>query len=120
LGNEAGSVPRYFSAEEIEGLSLQLVDMLDHARGLAKVPFRITSGFRTPEQNRAADGVWDSAHTRGLAVDLACFDSRARLRMISGLIMAGFIRIGVYSRHLHIDIDPTLPQDVLWFGGESH
>lgn len=94
--------------------------MLDRARGLAKVPFSITSGYRSPEQNREAGGVWDSAHTHGLAVDLGCFDSRARLRMVSGLVMAGFVRIGLYTRHLHCDIDDTLPQDVLWLGGDSH
>ena len=113
------AVSRYFTEDEVRGLSPRLIDMLDRARGLAKVPFSITSGYRTPEQNRDVGGVCDSAHTKGLAVDLGCFDSRARLRMVSGLIMAGFVRIGVYSRHLHCDIDDTLPQAVLWFGGES-
>jgi zinc D-Ala-D-Ala carboxypeptidase len=110
---------RWFSEAEIEGLDPRLVEMLDRARGLAKTPFRITSGRRSADQNQQAGGVMDSAHTRGLAVDLGCFDSRARMRMLSGLIVAGFRRIGCYDRHLHADIDETLPQDVLWVG-QSH
>ena len=108
--------PRYFSPDEVIGLHPHLVDMLDRARGLAKVPFRITSGLRTVEQNQQDGGVSDSSHLRGLAVDLACFDSGSRLRMVSALIMAGFKRIGVYTAHLHCDVDETLPQEVLWVG----
>lgn len=115
-----GERPRYFNPTEVYGLSPGLVRMLDRARGLAKVPFRITSGYRPASTNDAAGGVKDSAHLRGLAVDLACFDSRARMRMVSALIVAGFRRIGIYSAHLHADCDPDLPQDVMWFGGESH
>lgn len=111
---------RYFDEAEIAGLDARLVEMLDRARGLAHTPFRITSGARSSDQNAQVGGVMDSAHTRGLAVDLACFDSRARMRMLSALIVVGFRRIGLYSRHVHADIDDSLPADVLWWGGESH
>lgn len=112
--------PRWFTAEEVQGLDPRLVEMLDKARGFAKVPFRITSGYRTAAENKAAGGVFDSAHTRGLAVDLACYDSRTRMKMIAALIMAGFTRIGAYTSHLHADTDESLPQEVLWLGGASH
>ncbi len=112
----SGSEARYFSEDEVRGLDPRLIALLDHARGLAKVPFRITSGFRTALENQEAGGVMDSSHTRGLAVDLACFDSRTRMRMVSALIVAGFNRIGVYDHHLHADIDESMPQDVLWMG----
>lgn len=120
MGGSAGATPHYFSEEEVAGLSPHLVEMLDHARGFAKIPFRITSGLRTADENRDAGGVWDSAHTRGLAVDLACYDSRARMRMVAGLIVAGFSRIGLYTHHIHADVDDSLPGDVLWLGGASH
>lgn len=111
---------RYFHEAEVAGLAPQLVEMLERARGLAHTPFRITSGLRSADVNQQAGGVMDSAHTRGLAVDLACFDSRARMRMLSALIVVGFRRVGLYSRHVHADIDESLPTDVLWWGGESH
>lgn len=107
---------RYFSPEEIAGLDEALVEKLDHARGFAHVPFRITSGFRTPEENRAAGGVPHSAHTRGLAIDLSCSDDHMRMRIATALIIAGFNRIGLYNLHIHADLDETLPQNVLWLG----
>lgn len=118
-GAAGATGPKHFDESELRGLDPRLVEMLARARGLAKVPFRITSGFRTSAENQAAGGVMDSAHTRGLAVDLACFDSRARMRMMSALLVAGFRRIGCYNRHIHVDIDEMMPQDVLWVG-ESH
>jgi hypothetical protein len=118
-GGAGATGPRHFDESEVVGLDPKLVEMLDAARGFAKVPFRITSGRRSATENAAAGGVMDSAHTRGLAVDLACFDSRARMRMLSGLILAGFRRIGCYDRHLHADVDESMPQDVLWVG-QSH
>lgn len=89
--------------------------MLDRARGLAKVPFLITSGFRTPEQNIAAGGAPNSAHLRGLAVDLRCHSPWSRYRMVSGAYLAGFRRMVLYASdgHLHLDADPSLEQDVL-------
>lgn len=107
---------RYFTPEEVAGLDPRLIDMLDRARGIAKVPFIITSGLRSVEENAGAGGVSDSSHLRGLAVDLRCQESRARYFMISALLAAGFTRIGLYSAHLHVDIDSTLPPMVAWVG----
>lgn len=106
----------YFKDTELVGLDLELCAMLDRARGLAGVPFQITCGLRTPDQNSAlAESVKDSAHLTGNAVDLACADSTTRYAMIRGLILAGFNRIGIYSAHLHADNAPTLPPNVCWY-----
>lgn len=119
MDGAAGAGPRWFDPDEVRGLDPKLVEMLDRARGLSHVPFRITSGLRSSDQNWQAGGVMDSSHTRGLAVDIACFESRSRMRIVAALIVAGFRRIGFYSAHLHADIDDSLPQDVMWFGGDS-
>lgn len=110
---------RWFSEQEVVGLDPRLVDMLDSARGFAKVPFIVTSGRRSEAENDASGGVGSSSHLRGLAVDLACTGSRTRYRMISGLLLAGFNRIGVYTEHIHADVDESLPPDVMWTG-KSH
>lgn len=107
---------KHFSEREVRGLKPELVAKLDQARGFAGVPFIITSGYRSPEDNTAAGGVEDSAHTRGEAVDLACSSSSVRHKMLSSLYLVGFNRIGVYDRHLHADVSSSLPQGVTWWG----
>lgn len=107
---------RYFSDDEVAGLDQELIMMLDMARGKAGVPFAITCGFRTPEENAALVGsVQDSAHLTGHAVDIACSDSITRFAMVSGLIAAGFTRIGIYSAHIHADNDASKPAHVCWY-----
>lgn len=106
---------RYFSSDEARGLRPDLVLRLDYARHVAGVPFVITSGFRTPEENAAAGGGGNSAHLRGWAVDLSCPDHVTRFHVIRGLYAAGFRRIVVYKAtgHVHADADPSLDQDIL-------
>jgi len=106
----------YFTAAELEGLDSALVKGLLVAREVANVPFVITSGRRTVAENTAAGGVRDSSHERGLAVDLACTDARARYRILKGLFAAGFHRIGAYDLHVHADVDVSLPAEVVWLG----
>ena len=106
----------YFTDEEVQGLDKELCAMLDRARGFANVPFVITCGLRTPEQNAGLpEAVQDSAHLTGNAVDLACADSQTRFAMLKGLLGAGFNRIGIYKLHCHADDSPTLPPNVIWF-----
>lgn len=90
----------------------RLVDKLDFARSLAKVPFIITQGRPGLHSPSSITG----AHPKGLAVDIACTRSHDRMKMVAAAIIAGFKRIGVYDRHIHLDIDETLPQEVLWWG----
>lgn len=108
--------PNFFTEDEVQGLDPEFVAKLDWARGRAGVPFVITSGKRTPEQNERAMGVDASAHIKGLAVDLRCSDSQVRFKMVNALLLAGFKRIGIYDKHVHCDLDPDLPQEVCWVG----
>lgn len=112
-------MPVHFIESEVRGLSPRLVSMLDAARDYAGVPFVITSGTRTAAENASAQGVSNSAHTRGLAVDLRCSDARQRWHMLTALLKVGFSRIGIYDAHLHVDCDVALPSDVIWWG-KSH
>ncbi len=101
----------YFCDDEVEGLSEKLVEQLDHARSIAGIPFFITEGLAS-----GGSHVKDTAHQRGLAVDLRCNTSRARFIMVRALLFVGFRRIGIYDKHVHVDIDESLPQDVIWVG----
>lgn len=118
----------HFKDEELAGLDKELCARLDMARDKANVPFIITCGKRTPEQNACLHGaVADSAHLTGLAVDLATGSDHAKNRIIYGLCVAGLgDRVGEYftidstdpnkliPHHIHVDIDTTKPQEVTW------
>jgi zinc D-Ala-D-Ala carboxypeptidase len=109
----------YFTDMEVDGLDTEFVAKLDQARHYAKTPFNLTSGKRTPEDNERAMGVEASSHCKGLAVDIGCSDSRSRKLIVAGLLLAGFNRLGIYDRHVHVDSDPDKDQDVIWLG-KSH
>lgn len=111
----------FFTDEEVKGLDQELCAKLDWARGRSGIPFVITSGLRTVEQNSEASGVSDSSHLKGLAVDLRIQDASAsnRFKMVNALLLSGFKRIGIYDKHCHVDIDSNLPQNVMWTGISS-
>ena len=106
---------KYFKDSEIVGLKPELVQLLDKAREIAGVPFKITSGFRTPEQNKKVGGVQDSAHETGLAVDLLVKDSVSGGKILLSLAQVGIKRFGFYGDgHIHCDIDYTKPNPCYW------
>jgi uncharacterized protein YcbK (DUF882 family) len=120
---------KYFSDAEVAGLEGNLPAMLDVARGIAGIPFVITSGKRTPEQETVLKGgVRDSTHILGLAVDLECKGDNALFLMAKGLLASGFRRLGFYHdknfqvHHIHVDIGsaPDFPQDCIWLKLEQN
>lgn len=88
------------------------LQMLDDARGIAGIPFRITSGFRTPSHNAYVGGVQaglkskGSSHMYGYAADISCKSSANREVIVAALIKAGFRRIGIANTFIHCDNDP--------------
>lgn len=93
-----------------------LLQRLDIARGLAGVPFVITSAIRCRAHNYSVGGLKDSAHLGGNAVDIKCDKARDRYKVLYSLISAGFNRIGIYNNFIHVDNDTTKPARVIWYG----
>lgn len=87
---------------------------LQEARTAARTPFVVTSGYRCPKHNEAVGGSLDSSHIRGLAADIRTSDSRSRFRIVTGLIAAGLLRIGVAGTFIHVDMDCTKAQGLMW------
>jgi hypothetical protein len=95
--------------------------MLDLARGVAGVPFRLTS---TTGGNHAPN----SAHYKGLAVDIGLghlaegFErDTTRWAMLKGLYAAGFKRIECAPNHIHVDLGepPEYPSPIFWLGTDT-
>lgn len=102
-----------------EHMDQQFLMRLDRARAVAKVPFVITSGYRTQAHHDAltAQGYptsSTSAHLKGLAADIACTDSRKRMDIIEALMASGIRRIGIGKTFIHCDSDPTKRSRVIW------
>lgn len=82
----------------------ELLEMLDEARGFAKIPFIINSGYRCenhPESKKKPT----SSHIKGLAADIKCTDGKTRAIMVDALVHVGFERFGLHKSFIHADID---------------
>ena len=95
----------------MDGEFLKTLDML---REICGFPFRITSGYRCEKHNKEIGGVKDSAHVKGLAVDIAVGSSSQRYEIVENGIGLGIGRYGLAKSFVHIDIDPSKPQNVIW------
>ena len=113
---------RFFTDAEVAGLQDNLPAMLDQARGIAGVPFRLTATVAT-------DGhAPNSTHYKGLAVDIGLGHlaegaerDGARWAIMKGLFAAGFKRIESAPCHIHCDIGqaPDYVTPVCWIGTDS-
>lgn len=87
---------------------------LDELRTACGFPFVVTSGYRTQYYNTKVGGVANSAHTRGLAVDIACVDSHRRYLIVYNAPLFGITRIGIGKNFIHLDMDRNLVSSVIW------
>lgn len=90
------------------------LSMIEEARAIAGIPFKITSGYRTEIRNKKVGGVSNSAHIKGLAADIRCSDSVSRYLIINSLRDVGFTRIGIAKTFIHCDIDTSKDANVIW------
>jgi uncharacterized protein YcbK (DUF882 family) len=121
---------RYFQLDEFDSpdvfgsgkeMDVCFVQLLDDARHIAGVPFRISKGggYRTEEYNaelvkRNPKASRNSSHCRGLAADILTPDSRTRHMVLMSLFKVGFNRIGVANNFIHVDDDESKAPDVCW------
>ena len=114
---------RYFKPEEFacpccgEGsdkMDQGLLQDLDAGRHMTGIPWVINSAYRCEKHNAEVGGVPGSAHTKGLAVDIAAQGSRQRFMIAQSLLARGLTRIGVAETFVHVDKDTAKDQRVLW------
>ena len=110
----------HFTLEELTGslghtiadLNTNLVDKLDLLREKCGFALICNSGYRTVSENKAVGGVDGSAHTKRLAVDIACTDAQKRIKIVGEAYALGFIGIGINKTYVHLDIDDTYKQRI--------
>jgi len=95
-------------------MSEELIFKLDHIRKCLGLPVYITSGFRCELHNKVVGGAPDSAHLKGLAVDVSAFSSAYRCELISCAIFMRIRRIGIAKTFVHLDIDKSKPWPSMW------
>lgn len=108
---------KYFSQKEVDTYKLkpELWSILDSIRESCGFPIVLTSGLRTKEENdKLPNSVEDSAHISGLAVDLQCNESIKRFKIVEVALKNGIKRIGIGKTFIHLDIDQSKPQEVVW------
>ena len=96
-------------------ISPALVDKLFLARGMAGIPFHISSACRCPQHNASVTAAEDSAHPDGLAADIRATNMTSRHAILKSLFAVGFPRIGLASWGFHADICSRRPQGVFFY-----
>lgn len=82
-------------------------------RYMTNVSIHITSGLRVGD---------NLAHGTGYAVDIADnnvgrkIDSQWRHKILKAVYALEMGRVGVYDKHIHIDLDQSRVPDVTWWG----
>lgn len=93
-----------------EGLTPEATAAMEALRkGWTGQDFGIVSGYRTPEENRAAKGAKDSQHTHGNAFDVNTtgWSPEEKLALADAAWDAGFRGFGFYDNNMHFDVaDP--------------
>jgi len=108
---------KYFSKAEVEKWKLkpELWTLLDKMREECGFAFNINSGLRTKAENdKLKDSASDSAHLSGLAVDISIKDSLKRSKIVQVAFNNGINRIGIADTFVHIDVDKSKVQNVIW------
>jgi len=114
---------KYFKIEEFDSpdapgsgnyMDENFLVTLDEIREFAAVPFIINSGYRTPLHNAEVGGTENSAHLRGLAVDIKAFSGEIKFLIAKSALMHGVQRIGFGKSFIHLDADKSLPSPRIW------
>jgi|TARA_X000001382_G_scaffold74676_1_gene52206 uncharacterized protein YcbK (DUF882 family) len=116
---------KYFSFDEFDCptqsgsgykyMDREFIEMLDEARDIARIRFKILSGYRTPLYNtNHFMASTTSTHLIGRAAHIECVNANKRLKIVEALSMVGFKRLGLGSKYIHVDNDDLKP-NMIWF-----
>ena len=78
------------------------------------VALQVNSGWRCQKHNKAVGGLPTSSHLKGLAADINCPSSGQRYHILRAAMHQGVTRIGIGKDFVHVDIERTKDQRVVW------
>ncbi|MBQ7517612.1 MAG: hypothetical protein IJU13_04205 [Bacteroidales bacterium] len=99
---------------KIEQMDGGFLSKLDTIRELADIPLVLNCAYRSKAHDLKKGRSGNSAHTKGLAVDIRCTTSANRFKIVAAAVQCGITRIGIGKTFIHLDADPGLPQQVIW------
>lgn len=117
-------VTQFFSEEEFtcgcgEGncsapsISHVLIYKLSLIRLAYGKPLIVSSGLRCKAKNNAVGGAPRSTHIQGLAADIQANSHAERFEIFKLALDYGITGIGLYKKHIHLDVRAGRP--VIWF-----
>ena len=125
-----GDLSKNFSKLEVQcpcgcganKISSVLIEKLQKVRNIIGRPIIITSGVRCEFYNTSIKASLNSSHIPdehgiGKAVDIACLNSKDRYELVE-VAQKFFKRIGIsggsYGGFIHLDVDRSKVQEVMW------
>jgi len=113
----------YFKDREFvepEAVDVELRRRLERTRRRAGIPMVISSSLR-PRRGRRKSAHYKNKDGKYHGVDIKCRYSRSRYLILDAALKEGFNRIGIYDKHIHLDVamGKGFDQYVIWFGGKS-
>lgn len=98
----------------LQDMDQEFMDILDKLRELAGIPIVINSAYRTKAYEKSKGRPGTSTHCLGKAVDIRCNSNANRYKIVSAAMRLGLCRVGIGRTFVHVDIDPTKSQNVIW------
>lgn len=98
----------------LQDMNQQFMTALDALRAQAGIPLVLNCAYRSVQWDKSKGRSGNSAHTRGKAADIRCNASATRWKIVRAALALGFKRIGIGKDYIHVDMDSSLPQNVIW------
>jgi len=98
----------------LQDMDQEFMNWLDTLRLELGIPLVLNCAYRSVEWDKSKGRTGNSAHTRGKAVDIRCFNSHTRWQIITTAIRLGCKRFAYTRNFVHLDMDDSLPQEVVW------
>lgn len=125
-GGVMGDLGKYFNRSEfacpccgLDNVDLSFIAKLNKGRELLEFPFKINSGCRCANHNKAVGGSPKSAHLpsdldgKCRGADIAITNSRQRFKFLVWAVSV-FNRIGIGKNFIHVDDDTSKTPYVIW------